>query len=114
MPKIIKESNPKFIETLNIQAKSCYYRNWAEKINDRVEYLIMKGFFEYNSSESLDNNIEQVKYEFENDLFSNELKILLIGILSIKKRILTDHELYLIYIIYLQTKTTIFHNTEEK
>lgn len=114
MPQIIKESNPKFIETLNIQAKSCYYRNWAEMINNRMKYLIRRDFFEYNRGEALDKDIERVKYEFENDMFGNELKILLIGVLSINKRLLTDNELFLIYMIYLETKTTIFHNIEEK
>lgn len=114
MPQIIKETNPKFIETLNIQAKSCYYRNWAEMINNRMKYLIRRDFFEYNSGEALDKDIERVKYEFENDLFSNELKILVIAVLSLKKRLLTDNELFLIYMIYLETKTTIFHNTKEE
>lgn len=113
MPQIIKEQNPKFIETLNIQAKSCYYRNWAEMINNRMKYLITRDFFEYNRGEALDKDIERVKYEFENDMFGNELKILVIGVLSIKKRLLTDNELFLIYMIYLETKSTIFHNIKE-
>lgn len=107
MPQIIKETNPKFIETLNTQAKSGYYKNWAETINNRMKLIINKSYFEYHKSEALDKSIERVVYEFENDLFSNELKILVIGILSIKKRVLTNYELYLIYLIYLETKTNM-------
>lgn len=102
MPKITVEDNSKFIQTINTQACTNYYKNMAEHISARVDKLLMKDYFDYNANPVARENIEKIAYEFENDLFCNELLIIVRAIINIKKRILTDEEIYFIYIAYYE------------
>ena len=110
MPQILGKDNSKFYQTIASQAESEYYKKFAMEIfwtisqlltyrwnyvgNDKVEKFV-------NPSQE---DIDDVMYEFSNDMVPNELLIIVKVAINNKHRLLTDKEIYHITKMYEEFK----------
>lgn len=104
MPQIIGKDNSKLEETIAKQAETEYYKQLTKSLANRLQVLYSMDYKRDSEAYKIINpsqeDIDNVMYEFTNDMMSNELLIIIIVRINNAHRLLTDKEIYQIAKMY--------------
>jgi len=112
MPQIVGKDNSQFLKVINTQAETQFYKDLAESMMEALRRLEEYSKYEYYMDseckrivEPRQKDIDNAVLEMENDMFPNELTILIKALINSKGRLLTSKEIYQVSKLYNAYKT---------
>lgn len=121
MPQILGKDNSQFLKVVNTQADTQFYRDLAESMLEAFRRLEKYVTYEYYMDsdckrivEPKQKDIDNAMLEMENDMFPNELTILIRTLIKIKGRLLTPKEIYQVSKLYDAYKTYNLQSEDER
>lgn len=121
MPQILGRDNSQFLKVVNTQADTQFYKDLAESMMEALRRLEKYVNYEYYMDseckkivEPKQKDIDNAMLEMENDMFPNELTILIRTLIKIKGRLLTPKEIYQVSKLYDAYKTYNLQSEDER
>ena len=135
MPQILGKDNSQFMKVVNTQAETQFYKDLAESMMEAlrrlekyvnyvekyVNYVEKYVNYEYYMDseckrivEPKQKDIDNAMLEMENDMFPNELTILIRTLINAKGRLLTPKEIYQFSKLYDAYKTYNLQSEDER
>ena len=104
MPQILGKDNSKFEQTIASQAETEYYKQLTKSLANKLQVLYTINYNRDSEAQKIINpsqeDIDNLMYEFTNDMLPNELLIIIKVGINNAQRLLTDKEIYQIAKMY--------------